>query len=234
MFKLDNITAGYDTTPVLHGLSLQLARGEMVALLGRNGAGKTTTLRAAVGALPLEAGSIRLDNEEIGALPTHERSRRGLAYVPQGRDIFPSLSVQENLLVAAYGSRCRDEKAQLAAVYEEFPMLADKRHERGGGLSGGQQQILALGRALMTSPRVLLLDEPSEGIQPSIVEQIAGFIRDIHHRQGLTVIIVEQNLDFAASIAQRACLMDKGRVVCDLPSREVLEDRELQRQYLGL
>lgn len=234
MLRLDNVTAGYGATPVLHGLSLEVKQGEMVALLGRNGVGKTTTLRAAVGAIPVSSGAIYLNGQDVSALPTHERSRRGIAYVPQGREIFPSLTVQENLLVAAYGTRRSDEKVLLDAMFEKFPMLAEKRHDRGSSLSGGQQQILALGRALMTSPLVLLLDEPSEGIQPSIVEQIAGIVRDTHERQGVTVVIVEQNLDFAASIAPRACLVDKGEVVRDLPSREIVEDRKLQREFLGL
>lgn len=234
MLRLESVTAGYGATPVLQGLSLEVKAGEMVALLGRNGVGKTTTLRATVGVIPVSSGAVYLNGEDISRLPTHERSRRGIAYVPQGRDIFPSLNVQENLLVAAYGNKRSDEKAQLAAVFEEFPMLAEKRHHRGSSLSGGQQQILALARALMTSPLVLLLDEPSEGIQPSIVEQIAGIVRSVHEREGMTVIIVEQNLDFAASIAPRACLVDKGKVVRDLPSREIVDDRHLQREFLGL
>lgn len=234
MLRLENVTAGYGTTPVLQGMSLEVNKGEMVALLGRNGVGKTTTLRATVGAIPVSGGAVWLNGEEVSSLPTHERSRRGVAYVPQGREIFPSLTVQENLLVAAYGTKRSDEKAQLAAVFDEFPMLAEKRHHRGSSLSGGQQQILALARALMTQPLALLLDEPSEGIQPSIVQQIADMVKSVHDRQGITVIIVEQNLDFAASIAPRACVVDKGKVVLDLPSQAIVQDRGLQREYLGL
>jgi len=226
--------AGYGATRVLRNFSLSVQEGEMVAVLGRNGVGKTTMLRAAMGAIPVTSGAVYFKGEDISALPTYERSRRGIAYVPQGREIFPSLTVQENLLVAVYGTKRGDDKARLDAVLGEFPVLAEKRHDRGSSLSGGQQQILALGRALMTAPRMLLLDEPSEGIQPSIVSRIAEIVRKIHEEQGIAVVIVEQNLDFAASIAPRACVVDKGEVVRDLPSREVLSDRQLQREFLGL
>jgi len=206
----------------------------MVALLGRNGVGKTTMLRTAMGVIPVKSGRIEFKHEDIAKLPTHQRSRKGIAYVPQGRDVFPALSVQDNLLVAAYGAKRTDTKQQLEAMYQEFPVLAEKRRDRGGSLSGGQQQILALARALMTQPSLLLLDEPSEGIQPSIVAQIADTVRRINEQRGITVIIVEQNLDFAANVAPRACLVDKGRAVEDLPMRNVIEDKEIQREFLGL
>jgi urea ABC transporter ATP-binding protein UrtE len=234
MFRLSDVHSGYGGTMVLQGLSLDIAEREMVALLGRNGVGKTTTLRTAMGVIPVKRGRIEFKHEDIAKLPTHQRSRKGVAYVPQGRDIFPALSVQDNLLVAAYGAKRTDAKQQLEAMYQEFPVLAEKRRDRGGSLSGGQQQILALARALMTQPSLLLLDEPSEGIQPSIVAQIAETVRRINEQRGITVIIVEQNLDFAANVAPRACLVDKGRVVKDLPMRNVIEDKEIQREFLGL
>jgi urea ABC transporter ATP-binding protein UrtE len=234
MLRLKNVYSGYGGTTVLQDFSLDVADGEMVAVLGRNGVGKTTMFRATMGAISVERGSIEFNGEDISSLPMHQRSRKGIAYVPQGRDIFPALSVQDNLLVAAYGARRADEKEQLEAMYEEFPVLAQKRRDRGGSLSGGQQQILALARALMTQPHLLLLDEPSEGIQPSIVAQIADTVRAINERRGITVVIVEQNLDFAASVAPRACLVDKGRVVQDLPTRSVVEDKAIQREFLGL
>lgn len=234
MLKLEGVVAGYGATMVLQNFALNVDEGEMVAVLGRNGVGKTTMLRATLGAIPLTSGAVYFKGENISALPTYERSRRGIAYVPQGREIFPSLTVQENLLVAAYGTKRSDDKARLDAMLREFPVLAEKRHDRGSSLSGGQQQILALGRALMTAPRMLLLDEPSEGIQPSIVNQIAEIVRKIHKEQGITVILVEQNLDFAASIAPRACVVDKGEVVRDLLSKDILVDRVFQREFLGL
>lgn len=234
MLALKSVTAGYGRKLVLEDLSLSVEQGEVIAVLGRNGAGKTTMLRAAVGIIPLAAGAVHLRGENITRLPTHERSRRGIAYVPQGRDIFPSLTVEENLLVAAYGSKRSSGRVRLEELYADFPMLAEKRRERGNSLSGGQQQVLALARALMTEPDVLLLDEPSEGIQPSIVDQIGEIVARIHQDLSMTVIVVEQNLDFAASVAPRAYLLDKGRVVRHLSSKELLDDKDIQREYLGL
>lgn len=234
MLTAEGVGAGYGSTPVLQDLSLHVDQGERLALLGRNGVGKTTLLRALMGEIPLTSGRILLAGEDISRVPAHERARRGLAYVPQGRQIFPGLSVLDNLRVAAYGTRQRDGKQALEMILDEFPVLREKIHLPGGGLSGGQQQILALGRGLMTRPSVLLLDEPSEGIQPSIVDQIASHVRRINDEQGITVLIVEQNLEFAINVAQRAAVMEKGRIVRTLPATDVLSDRELQHEYLGV
>ena len=234
MLKLADVRAGYGRTPALHGVDLDVAEGERVAVLGRNGVGKTTTMRAVVGQIPLSGGQVLLDGEDVSARPAHERARRGLAYVPQGREIFPGLSVLDNLRVAAYGTRRGDLRERLDEVLEELPALVPKLRAGGASLSGGQQQILALGRALMTAPRVLLLDEPSEGIQPSIVDEIAEIVRDLNERRGITVVVVEQNLDFAVRVASHAYLMDKGRIVRDLPADQVLEDRDLQHEYMGV
>ena len=234
MLRVEGVRAGYGSTPVLQDLSLEVAEGARIAILGRNGVGKTTMLRAVMGALPLMAGTIRLDGEDISRLPAYERARRGIAYVPQGRDIFPGLSVLDNLRVAAYAVRRKDWKATLDDVLGQFPVLREKSSLAGSGLSGGQQQILALGRALMTRPRVLLLDEPSEGIQPSIVDLIAQHVRRINEQRGITVVLVEQNLQFATKIADHAHLMDKGRIVRELPAQDVLADRDLQHEYLGV
>jgi urea ABC transporter ATP-binding protein UrtE len=230
----EDVGAGYGSTPVLQELELHVEQGERLALLGRNGVGKTTLLRALIGEIPLTSGRILLDGKDISRVPAYERARRGLAYVPQGRQIFPALSVLDNLRVAAYGTGQRDGKQALEAILDEFPVLREKGHLPGAGLSGGQQQILALGRALMTRPSVLLLDEPSEGIQPSIVDQIATHVRRINGEQGITVLIVEQNLEFAINVAQGAAVMEKGRVVRSLPAADVLSDRELQQEYLGV
>jgi branched-chain amino acid transport system ATP-binding protein/urea transport system ATP-binding protein len=234
MLRVEGVRAGYGATPVLQDLSLDVAEGARIAILGRNGVGKTTMLRAVMGVLPLMSGTIRLDGEDISRLPAYERARRGIAYVPQGRDIFPGLSVLDNLRVAAYAVRRKDWKATLDDVLGQFPVLREKSSLAGSGLSGGQQQILALGRALMTRPRVLLLDEPSEGIQPSIVDLIAQHVRRINEERGITVVLVEQNLQFATKIADHAHLMDKGRIVRELPARDVLSDRDLQHEYLGV
>jgi urea ABC transporter ATP-binding protein UrtE len=234
MLRLDDVHAGYGRTTVLQGLSLEVAEGDMVAVLGRNGVGKTTMLRAIVGAIPLVSGSISLEGEALAGLRTHERARRGIAYVPQGREIFPGLSVEDNLRVAAYATGQRDWKERLGGLLDEFPVLRLKRGDRGGSLSGGQQQILALARALITEPRLLLLDEPSEGIQPSIVQEIAETVRDLNQRRGITVVLVEQNLDFATRLARHAYVVDKGQVVRDLPAEEILADKDLQHEYMGV
>jgi len=234
VLKVDDLVAGYGRTIVLHGLSLSVETAEIVAVLGRNGVGKSTLLRALMGTIPVSSGTITLDGAGIERLPAHARARRGLAYVPQGREVFPRLSVLENLRVAAYASRQQDWSTRLDGVLEDFPILSERRNARADSLSGGQQQILAVARALMTYPRILLLDEPSEGIQPSIIDQIADTIRAIKVDRGISVVLVEQNLDFAAELAERAYLMQKGRIVRSLSPVEVLQDRELQREYMGV
>ena len=177
MLRIENVTAGYGAGPVLAGLDLDVAAGRRVALLGRNGVGKTTMLRTIMGEVRVKEGSIHFDGSDVTGQPPHRRARSGIGYVPQGRAIFPGLTVLDNLRVAAYGTRKGDLQTRLDEVMDEFPILREKSKLPGGGLSGGQQQILALGRALMTEPRLLLLDEPSEGIQPSIVDQIAAHVR---------------------------------------------------------
>jgi branched-chain amino acid transport system ATP-binding protein/urea transport system ATP-binding protein len=232
--KLEGVAAGYGQTLVLQGLDLEVQDGEMVAVLGRNGVGKTTMLRAIMGQVPLSRGTIAFAGHEIGRLPVHRRARLGLGYVPQGREIFPALSVRENLAVAAHAAGRRDWQAAIEELFAEFPQLRAKAGDRGGSLSGGQQQILALARALMTRPRLLLLDEPSEGIQPSIVAEIAEIVQGLNEARGIAVVLVEQNLDFAARLARRACLVDHGRVVRELPADELLRDRDLQHEYMGV
>ncbi len=234
MLRVENLTAGYGAGPVLNDLSLSVSASQRVAVLGRNGVGKTTLLRAIIGEVTAKEGTVELDGQDVTKHPAHRRARSGIAYVPQGRDIFPGLSVLDNLKVAAYATGKKGWAPVLEEVLDEFPILREKAKLPGGGLSGGQQQILALGRALMTQPKLLLLDEPSEGIQPSIVQQIAEHVRAINEERGITVIIVEQNLEFAVSIADHAYLMDKGQIVRELPAQEVLSDRELQHEYLGV
>lgn len=234
MLRIEGITAGYGAGPVLTGLSLSIDSGDRVAILGRNGVGKTTLLRAIIGQIPSRSGTISFGGRDITRDAAHRRARSGLAYVPQGRDIFPGLSVLDNLKVAAYATHRRGLPTLLEQVLDEFPILREKAKVPGGSLSGGQQQVLSLARALMTEPKLLLLDEPSEGIQPSIVAQIAGHVRTLNTDRGITVVLVEQNLEFATSIAEHAYLMDKGQIVHELPAHDVLTDRELQHEYLGV
>ena len=234
LLKLVRLSAGYGLAPVLHDLDLEVKAGEIISILGRNGVGKTTLLRSIVGALTPMAGDVLFNDRSVTKLPVYQRARSGIAYVPQGREIFPSLSVEDNLKAAAFGNGRSDWKQALENQYREFPVLREKRDERGGALSGGQQQILALARALMTHPSLLLLDEPSEGIQPSIVDQIANTVRDINSREGIAIVVVEQNLEFVARMGAHCHLVDKGRIVFDCSADRIVNDTELQRQYLGV
>lgn len=234
MLQLHDVSAGYGPTPVLHGITAEVKQSELVALLGRNGVGKTTLLRTIVGEIPVTSGRILLDGRDITRLKAHERARAGIAYVPQGRQIFADLSVLDNLRVAGYAAEKRGWQAIVDEMLEQFPILAEKRDLPGGSLSGGQQQILALARALVTAPDLLLLDEPSEGIQPSIVQQIAREIKDINHLRGITVVIVEQNLEFAAWVADSAHVMDKGSIVQSVQTDHLLSDVSLQHELLGV
>jgi branched-chain amino acid transport system ATP-binding protein/urea transport system ATP-binding protein len=234
LFEIADVRAGYGVTTVLRGLSLTVGDREIITVLGRNGAGKTTLLRTIMGMVQLHSGSIRFEGQDISRLRTHERAQRGIAYVPQGRLVFPGLSVLDNLRVASYGTGQRDGSEALGQMFADFPVLAEKRRARAGSLSGGQQQMLALARALMTNPRLLLLDEPSEGIQPSIVDQIADTVRALHEKRAISVVLVEQNLDFVARLATRAYVVDKGQVVGEFPANEILDNKQLQREYMGV
>jgi urea ABC transporter ATP-binding protein UrtE len=234
VLRLEEIRSGYGRTQVLAGVTLRVEPGEMVAVLGRNGVGKTTLLRTIVGHQRTTGGTLELDGRDIARLPVHARARLGIAYVPDSRDVFPGLSVLDNLRVAAYAARGGARQRTPEEMLEEFPALAEKRDARGGSLSGGQQQILAVARALITAPEILLLDEPSEGVQPSIVQEIAELIRSANERWGITVVLVEQNLDFAVRVAPTAHLMNRGRIVRALPTSDLLNDKSLQREYLGV
>jgi len=233
MLELSDVGAGYGSTPVLRGVDLVLDRGGRAAVLGRNGVGKTTLMRAISGSIPLTGGSLSLSGTDLKPLKAYERARLGVSHVPQGRDIFPKLTVLENLKVGAT-AHGDPQASHLDEILDEFPVLAEKRRARGGSLSGGQQQILALARALMTDPDVLLLDEPSEGIQPSILDEIVEVIDKINSERGIAILIVEQNLDFAARIARRGLIMEKGELVQELDTVELSRDRDMQRKYMAL
>ncbi len=216
MLKLEKIGAAYGRSQVLFDIDLEVADGEAVTLIGRNGVGKTTLLRTICGLHPVTAGRTSLDGEAITRTPAFGRARAGLAYVPQGRGIFSNLTVRENLLMGlpALTGRARGEGGEIPAlVYDLFPVLHDMALRKGGNLSGGQQQQLAIGRALVTRPRYLLLDEPTEGIQPSIVQEIEAALTRVRRELGVAVLLVEQYLDFAWAFADRYYVMQKGRVV---------------------
>ncbi len=208
MLEVEGLHSGYGAIPVLNGLSLDVAEGSFVGILGHNGMGKTTLLKTLIGILPATGGQIRLDGRPIDRLPSHARARRGIGYVPQGRGIFPGLSVRDNLRFAAVAAGSRAETAD--SILDEFPRLKTLLDRPGGALSGGEQQLLALARALIQRPRIVLLDEPTEGIQPSIIDEIADQLKLIRSKRGLTVLLVEQNLDFIKTLSDHVHLIQKG------------------------
>jgi urea transport system ATP-binding protein len=224
------LAAGYGGKPVLQGVDMTIRPGEVVAVIGRNGVGKTTLMRALIGLLPPASGEIRFDGERINSLGAHQRARRGIGYVPQGRDVFPRMSVEDNLRV---GASVRAGAADIEQAYEIFPILQERRRQAAGTLSGGQQQQLAIGRVLVAQPRLILLDEPSEGIQPNIVQEIVRVITALNRRTGTTILLVEQNIDTIRAMAQRCYVMDKGRIVAELAASD-LDDRDTVRRYLAI
>jgi ABC-type branched-subunit amino acid transport system ATPase component len=230
MLEVEDLRSGYGSIPILHGVSLQVGTGEIVGVLGHNGMGKTTLLRTLIGELPATRGVIRLDQADITRFSMARRARLGMGYVPQGRGIFPELTVRENLDI---GARLGDREPGIDEIVASFPILAPLLDRPGRTLSGGEQQILALARCLAGRPRLMLLDEPSEGIQPSIVEQIIDHLRDFRQRWNLAVLLVEQDLEVIAALATRVLLMQKGAVAAEL-SPAGLYDRQLVREHLGL
>ena len=211
MLEIDSLNQYYGGSHILRGVSLVAPEKKLTVLLGRNGVGKTTLLRCLMGVVPTKSGTIKWQGQALSSLPPHARVSRGLAYVPQGRDIFPRLTVEENLLVGAASRKA--PKNVPDRIYELFPVLRDMRARRGGDLSGGQQQQLAIGRALMSEPQLLILDEPTEGIQPSIIRDIGRTLRQLVEEFGLTVLLVEQYYDFARELADQYWVMSRGEVV---------------------
>lgn len=212
MLKLSNLEVSIGGSRILRGVNLEVPACSVVCLMGRNGVGKTTTLKTAVGLLKPTCGEIYLDGKDLTSLPPAERARSGLGYVPQGREIFPHLTVEENLRIGAV-ARNKKLNGQLERVFSLFPILKEFLPRKGGMLSGGQQQQLAIGRALLTEPKVLILDEPTEGIQPNVIDQIGDTIRLLRQEGKMSILLVEQYLDFARELADRFAIMDRGAVV---------------------
>jgi branched-chain amino acid transport system ATP-binding protein len=219
--RLDGVRAGYGETVVLEDVAFALPERGALAVLGRNGVGKTTLLATVMGLTTFHAGTIEFRGAAVGALPTHARNRLGIGYVPQAREIFPSLSVEENLTVAA-----RPGRWDLARVYELFPRLAERRTHRGNQISGGEQQMLAIGRALMGNPTLLLMDEPLEGLAPTIVEALLKAMERLIRDEALTVVLVEQSAKLALEVTDSALVLSRGRIVHRGPSAELLADPE--------
>ncbi|MDD1012969.1 urea ABC transporter ATP-binding subunit UrtE [Pseudomonas rubra] len=213
MLKIDSLHQYYGGSHILRGLSFEAKVGEVTCLLGRNGVGKTTLLRCLMGLLPTREGSVHWEGQAITALKPHQRVHAGIAYVPQGREIFPRLSVEENLLMGLSRFGASQAKSVPAFIYELFPVLLQMKQRRGGDLSGGQQQQLAIGRALASQPRLLILDEPTEGIQPSVIKEIGAVISTLAARGDMAILLVEQFYDFAAELADQYLVMSRGEII---------------------
>ncbi len=224
MLSLENVDAFYGASRALQGVSLTAGRGDFLTVLGRNGVGKSTLMRAVLGLMDRIDGSIRLDGVELVGAPTHRRARAGIGYVPQGRGILPRFTVRENLRMGLLANRGGNQSALYDKVFELFPMLRGQLGRQGGNLSGGQQQQLAIARALLVDPKVILLDEPTEGIQPNIVEQIEEVIVRLNREHGITIVLVEQNVAFARRASRRFVLMEKGRVAASGSVAELTDD----------
>ncbi len=229
MLNIRGLRAGYGQSEVLHGLDFSLGQAEILVVVGRNGMGKSTLMRSLIGAIPAKSGSIELNGTEISKLPSHLRVKAGLAYVPQGRMVFPTMTVQDNIETGLF---VHGGKSVPADIYQLFPVLKEMRARRGGNLSGGQQQQLAIARALATNPKVLLLDEPTEGIQPSIILELGRTLRRIRDERGLSIIASEQVLSFALDIADRVIVLEGGVVVHEDNRADV--DQETVARYLAV
>src|SRR6266540_1338404 len=230
MLQLTDVHTYYGDSHILHGISLRLPAGEVVGLLGRNGAGKTTTIRSIMGFTPPRAGSIRFKDRELVGQPPYRIARLGIGLVPQGRRVFPDLTVRENLLL---GARRGSDGWSLESTLERFPHLRERQKQLGGTLSGGEQQMLAIARALMTNPQLLLMDEPSEGLAPALVREIGQIIAELKADK-LAFILVEQNLPLALSTVDRLYVMNKGTIVFEGTPQALMADEATHRQYLGV
>jgi branched-chain amino acid transport system ATP-binding protein len=235
MLRLDGVEVGYGALTVIRGVSLHAAAGEIVAIIGANGAGKTTLLRAISGLLPLARGRVLLDDVDAARVPAHRRVQLGVAQVPEGRQVFAELSVRDNLDLGAFSwaRRRAQTRDDIERVYALFPILRERANQAAGTLSGGQQQMLAIGRALMARPRLLLLDEPSLGLAPTIVQTIFQAIGQLK-QQDLAVVLVEQNVRAALAMADRGYVLETGRVTAEGPAALLAQDERVQRSYLGL
>jgi len=232
LLEVKDLEVGYGGIRAVKGIDLEVDAGELVCLIGANGAGKSSTLRGISGLVRSSGGSVRYQGEELSRRPAHERVRAGLVMVPEGRGVFPQLTVEENLAMGAYTRRDGNVAKDRERVFELFPRLEERRTQTGGTLSGGEQQMLALGRALMSRPKLLLLDEPSMGLAPLVVEQIFEVIRAIN-AEGVTVLLVEQNARAALELAARGYVMESGSVRLSGPARELFADPRVRDAYLG-
>lgn len=233
MLEVENLNAWYGTSHVVHGLSFEVEPGEIVALVGRNGAGKTSTLRAIMGLMPRAEGRIRFDSKELQGLGAHARFGMGLAYVPEERRIVPGLTVRENLEIGLVSAGRTDVRTAIDEIAESFPRLKERLNQQGTTMSGGEQQMLAIARAIISKPRMVLLDEPSEGIMPVLVEEMGVLFRRLRD-QGMTLLLVEQNVEWALNLASRAIIIDEGEVVHQSSAAALLADKDIQDRYCAV
>lgn len=229
--EIQNINTFYGTSHILHGVSINVPKGAMVSVLGRNGVGKSTLLKSIIGINPPHNGTIQFNNNDVTKQKTHERARLGISYVPQGREIIPDLSVRENLLLAMRG-KGNNAKNVPQLIFDFFPALESIQQRKGGVLSGGQQQQLAIARALIQDPTLLLLDEPTEGLQPSVVQEINEIIKRIHSERNCSILLVEQNLDFVRDVTQHFAIMEHGQIAEEGEINKLTD--ELANQYLSV
>ena len=233
MLEVKDLQVYYGVIQALKGISFHVEQGEVIALIGANGAGKTTTLQTLTGIIPAKAGSIIYEGKNLTKTPAHKIVEMGMAHVPEGRRVFADMSVYENLLMGAYTRKDKNEIAQsLEMVYKRFPRLKERTGQRAGTLSGGEQQMLAMGRALMSKPRIMLLDEPSMGLSPLLVKEIFDIIVTLRKR-GITVLLVEQNAKMALSIADRAYVLETGKITMEGKASDLLHDEKVRKAYLG-
>ena len=234
MLEVHDLNAWYGASHILHGVSISVQQGEVVALVGRNGAGKTTTIRSIMGLMPRTSGSIGFDGADLTALQAHDRYRLGLAYVPEERRIVPGLTVRENLQLGLVASRANiNERDAIDEIAESFPRLKERLDQEGATMSGGEQQMLAIARAMIGKPKMILLDEPSEGIMPVLVEEMGVLFRRLRD-QGVTLLLVEQNVEWALRLADRAVIVDQGEVVYESSSAALLADKAIQERYCAV
>jgi branched-chain amino acid transport system ATP-binding protein len=232
MLQVTELCAGYGRIPILNGINFAIQDGEFVGVLGHNGMGKTTLLKALMGFLPATSGQVRFADTDVTTKEPYDRARLGFGYVPQGREIFPALTVYDNLRMGCTKERGREDDI-IAPILEDFPRLKPLLDRLGGALSGGEQQLLAMARCLCGKPRLVLLDEPTEGIQPSIIDEIVETLQRLRQRSGLTMILVEQNLDFIAALSQRILIIQKGTITREVKPSE-LDDPALVGEFIGI
>lgn len=234
LLEVENLASGYGEVQVLWGVSLQVPKGQLTTMVGANGAGKTTTMRTIMGSVRPWSGHVRLNGEDVTRLSTHQKARRGLVLVPEGRQLFPNMTVEENLEMGAYSRRARKgQKENLDKVYQMFPRLKERRLQKSSTLSGGEQQMLAMGRGLMQEPEVLMIDELSLGLAPVLAQQLFRTLK-LLKQQGITIVLVEQNVHVALALSEHAYVFAEGRIEIQGDSHEVAKMDEVRRAYLGL